>query len=390
MNSLILASAGCGSRMKAGINKLFLEFGGHPLIYYTLSHVFASKLLSELIIVARPEEYAFFENILKAIPHSIPVRFAPGGEERIDSIVNGMRQIAEKSRKVLIHDGARPLVDGKVIDQAFSSITEESPAVAVCIPSVDTIKQSDGNHIISTLDRNRIYRAQTPQGGFTSLYRKALCSLKSREGITDDASVFEKYGVPVKIIPGKEKFFKVTCPEDRKKLEGALETSMMPIRIGQGYDIHQIAEDRPLILGGVRISEKNGLLGHSDADALVHAIMDSILGAAGLPDIGHFFPDDDPKFLGADSLKLLRYVGEKADEAGYSVGNLDSTIIAERPKMAPHIHKMKENIAEALHIELNQVNIKATTNENLGPIGKGLGIAALASVILFRRNSNGE
>lgn len=390
MNSLILAAAGCGSRMKASVNKLFLEFGGHPLIYYTLSHVFTSKLLSELVIVARPEEYAFFERILKTIPHSIPVRFAPGGKERIDSIENGMQQIDKKSRKVLIHDGARPLVDGQVIDQAFSSITEESPAVAVCIPSIDTIKQSDGDHIISTLDRNRIYRAQTPQGGFTFLYRKALSALKSREGITDDASVFEKYGVPVKIILGKEEFFKVTSPEDGKKLEGALKKAMMPIRIGQGYDIHRIAEDRPLILGGVRISEKNGLLGHSDADALVHAIMDSILGAAGLPDIGHFFPDDDPKFLGADSLKLLRYVGEKADEAGYSVGNLDSTIIAERPKMAPHIHKMKENIAEALHIELNQVNIKATTNENLGPIGKGLGIAALASVILFRRNSNGE
>lgn len=390
MNSLILAAAGCGSRMKAGINKLFLEFGGHPLIYYTLSNVFTSRLLSELIIVARPEEYAFFKNILKIIPHSIPVRFAPGGEERIDSIVNGMQKIDEKSRKVLIHDGARPMVDGQVIDLAFSSITEESPAVAVCIPSVDTIKQTDGGRIISTLDRNHIYRAQTPQGGFTFLYRRALGSLKNREGITDDASVFEKYGVPVKIIPGREEFFKVTSPEDRKKLEGALKLAMMPIRIGQGYDIHRIAEDRPLILGGVRISEKNGLLGHSDADALAHAIMDSILGAAGLPDIGHFFPDDDPKFLGADSMKLLRYVGEKAEEEGYSVGNLDSTIIAEKPKMAPHIHKMRENIAEALHIELNQVNIKATTNENLGPIGKGLGIAALASVILFRRNSNGE
>lgn len=390
MNSLILAAAGCGNRMKAGTNKLLLQFHGHPLIYYTLSNIFKSKTLSELIIVAKPEEYAVLEEIVSSVPHEIPVRFAPGGQERIDSVENGLREVDAQSQKVLIHDGARPLVDGGTIDAAFSAITDRTPAVAVCISSVDTIKSVKKGHILSTLDRAMIYRAQTPQGGFTALYREALNSLKSHEGITDDSSVFEKYGIPVRIIPGKEEFFKVTRPEDGEKLKQMLKGSALPFRIGQGYDIHQIAEDRPLILGGVRISEKNGLLGHSDADALVHAMMDAILGAAGLPDIGHFFPDTDPQFLGADSLKLLQRVGQEIEKAGYVVGNLDSTIIAERPKMAPHIPAMKENIAEALHIDVNRVNIKATTNEKLGSVGSGLGIAAMASVILFRRNSNGE
>ena len=158
------------------------------------------------------------------------------------------------------------------------------------------------------------------------------------------------------------------------------------IRIGQGYDIHRFDKSKPLYLGGIKLSDKDGLLGHSDADVLIHAIMDALLGAAGLPDIGHIFPDTNPMYKGVCSLNLLEKVRDMIFEAGYQVGNIDTTVLAEKPRIASHIEKMKETIADVLNLNLEQVNIKATTNEKIGAIGREEGIAAMASVILHRRN----
>ena len=175
-------------------------------------------------------------------------------------------------------------------------------------------------------------------------------ALSSEEGITDDASILEKAGVPVTVLPGKEQFFKVTTPGDWSRFTKMIEKEGLPFRIGQGYDIHRYDESRPLMLGGVEIAKTGGLLGHSDADVLLHAIMDALLGAAGLPD-----------------------------------GNIDSTVIAEKPKLAPHIAEMKASIAHLLGISENQVGVKATTNEKLGAVGRREGMAALASVIIYRK-----
>ena len=385
MNSLILVAAGMGSRMGASVNKLLLEHDGRSLISYTLSHVLESRRLEELILVVKDEERTFFEEILKTLSPKIPVKLAPGGKTRLESVRHGLDFLHADSEKVLVHDGARPFVDGATIDRAFDTLTAETPAVVVAIPCVDTIKEVEGAQISRTLDRSRLYRAQTPQGALTPLLQRAMASLTSEEGITDDASVLERAGVPVKVLPGKEDFFKVTTPGDWKRFIDMTEKKELPFRIGQGYDIHRYDESRPLMLGGVRIAEKGGLLGHSDADVLLHAIMDALLGAAGLRDIGYYFPDTDERFAGADSKKLLIHVKQLLEEEGYAIGNIDSTVIAEKPKLAPHISAMKESIAAALEISPSQVGVKATTNEKLGTIGRKEGMAAMASVLICKQ-----
>ena len=385
MNSLILVAAGMGSRMGASVNKLLLEHDGRSLISYTLSHVLESRRLQELILVVKDEERAFFEEILKTVSPKIPVKLAPGGKTRLESVRHGLTFLHADSEKVLVHDGARPFVDGGTIDRAFDTLTAETPAVVVAIPCVDTIKEVEGSQVSCTLDRSRLHRAQTPQGALTPLLKRAMASLTSEEGITDDASVLERAGVPVKVLPGKEDFFKVTTPGDWKRFIDMTEKKELPFRIGQGYDIHRYDESRPLLLGGVRIAETGGLLGHSDADVLLHAIMDALLGAAGLRDIGYYFPDTDERFAGADSQKLLIHVKQLLEEEGYAIGNIDSTVIAEKPKLAPHISAMKESIAAALEISPSQVGVKATTNEKLGTIGRKEGMAAMASVLICKQ-----
>ena len=223
MNSLILVAAGQGSRMGAPVNKLLLKHRGHSLISYTLRHVFQSRFLEELIIVARVEEQPLFADILKGIEHHIPVRFAPGGATRTQSVKNGLSCLSKDSEKVLVHDGARPFVDGKTIDDAFAAISEAHPAVVVGIPCVDTIKEVDGELVQGTLDRSRLFRAQTPQGAFSKLLKASMEALSSEEGITDDASILEKAGVPVTVLPGKEQFFKVTTPGDWSRFTKMIE-----------------------------------------------------------------------------------------------------------------------------------------------------------------------
>lgn len=384
MNSLILVAAGQGSRMGQPVNKLLLKHRGRTLVSYTLQNVLSSRTLSELILVVREEEKSIFQKMVDGIAHHIPVRFASGGATRVESVRNGVAVLSPTSEKVLIHDGARPFVTGEVIDQAFASLTESHPAVAVGIPCVDTIKVVEDQTILSTPDRSRLYRAQTPQGAFTPLFRQAMEGLTSIEGITDDASILEKAGVPVKVVPGNEDFFKVTTPADWSRFVQMIEKEGLPFRIGQGYDIHRYDESRPLMLGGVRIAETGGLLGHSDADVLLHAIMDALLGAAGLPDIGHYFPDTDERFAGADSKKLLLEVKRILEDKGYRVGNIDSTVIAEKPKLAPFISAIKKSVASLLGITEEQVGVKATTNEKLGAVGRKEGMAAMASVIIYR------
>lgn len=384
-NSLILVAAGSGRRMGAEKNKLLLVCEGHPVIYYTLKNILASKLLTELIIVTKAEERAIFERIASSIPHKVKILFADGGDERSDSVRNGLNRVSADSEKVLIHDGARPLVDGETIDQGFKLLSKEIPAVMVGIPSSDTVKEVENGLVIGTLDRSRLYRAQTPQGALTSIFKKAMCALSGKNYFTDDASIIESLGIPVRLISGKEQFFKVTTPEDLERLGQTLRGNVCPFRIGQGYDIHKFDINRPLYLGGIRISDTGGLKGHSDADVLLHAIMDALLGACGLYDIGHYFPDTDDKFANADSAELLAEVKKIIEQHGYQIGNIDSTVIAEKPKLASYISVIKERIADILDIQPSSIGIKATTNETLGPVGRKEGIVAIASAIVFRR-----
>ncbi len=387
MNSLILVAAGEGRRFGAAGNKLLAEVGGRPLIEMTLHHVMQSSFLDEVILVTTPEERDIFSDIVHRVAGGIPVHFADGGRTRMESVAKGLGAISEKAEIVLVHDGARPGVTGADFDRLISVISKETPAALFALDCVDTIKETDETgRVTRTPCRERLKRAQTPQGARANIFRDCMArALSEHWDVTDDASLLEKCGVPVLCLPGREEFFKVTFPEDAKRIEKTEAGSSPPFRVGQGYDIHRFAADRPLVLGGVKIRETDGLLGHSDADVLIHAVMDALLGAAGLPDIGHWFPDTDARFAGVSSLALLERVRETIEKAGYSVGNLDVTVLAEAPKLAPHKEKMKENLANALQISPRQISVKATTNETLGAIGRREGIAAMAVALLFQK-----
>ncbi len=387
MNSLILVAAGEGRRFGAAGNKLLAEVGGRPLIEMTLHHVMQSSFLDEVILVTTPEERDIFSDIVHRVAGGIPVHFADGGRTRMESVAKGLGAVSEKAEIVLVHDGARPGVTGADFDRLISVISEETPAALFALDCVDTIKETDETgRVTRTPCRERLKRAQTPQGARANIFRDCMArALSEHWDVTDDASLLEKCGVPVLCLPGREEFFKVTFPEDAKRIEKTEAGSSPPFRVGQGYDIHRFAPDRPLVLGGVKIRETDGLLGHSDADVLIHAVMDALLGAAGLPDIGHWFPDTDARFAGVSSLALLERVRETIEKAGHSVGNLDVTVLAEAPKLAPHKEKMKENLANALQISPRQISVKATTNETLGAIGRREGIAAMAVALLFQK-----
>lgn len=385
MNSLILVCGGSGTRMKKPVNKLLLDVYGYPIIWYTLKNIFSSNLLDELVLVCKDTEKEVFRNIVSSFMSNVPLRIASGGDTRFQSVRHGLEMLSPDSEKVLVHDGARPFVTGDCIDTAFKTITDKTPAICTAIPCVDTIKEHIPGRAVRTLDRARLFRAQTPQGGLTSLYRKCVAAIGDENGLTDDSSVFEKSGVPVFLIPGEECFFKITTPDDLGRFASMTIDNECAFRIGEAYDIHQLSPKRPLIIGGVHIRDTGGLLGHSDADVLVHAIMDALLGAAALPDIGHFFPDTDPVWEGADSIQLLAHVRDIIDRNGYSIGNVDSTIIAEAPKMSPYIEAMRKCIADTLRVSPGQVNVKATTNEKLDSVGNKKGIAATASVLIRRK-----
>ena len=386
MNSLILVAAGKGTRMNAAKNKLFLEYQGYPLIYYTLKNIQKSRLLSELIVVASKEELSIFLPLVESLNFKIPVKFASGGARRIDSVRNGLAQVSDRSEKVLVHDGARPFVDGEIIDLAFISIDSRHPAVMVGIPCVDTMKAVSYDTIVKTLDRSNLIWAQTPQGAYTDIFQKAVSALENDSTITDDASILENAGIKVSVVPGKESYFKVTTPEDWDRFKTMMNKDNAFCRIGQGYDIHQMDESSPLVIGGVKIRDHHGLKGHSDADVLIHAIIDALLGAAGLRDIGYYFPDTDDRYKGISSLKLLENVGKMITESGFLIGNIDTTVIAEKPKLAGYIDTMKANIAGVLDIPVSKLGIKAKTNEKLDAAGREEGIASFASAILFRRD----
>lgn len=291
----------------------------------------------------------------------------------------------EDTQLVAIHDGARPLVSPDIIERTLEEAWK-SGAAAAGIRVKDTVKVvGDGGMIEGTVDRTRLWQVQTPQTFRYPLILEAHREAEARGWeCTDDASLIERTGGKVAMVPGSPRNLKITEPEDMALAEKILGGTGH--RTGTGYDAHRLTEGRKLILGGVDIPYEKGLLGHSDADVLTHAVMDALLGAAGLGDIGQWFPDNDPAYEGISSLALLGRVGEAVAQAGYAIANIDGTVIAQAPRLAAHIPRMRAHIAEVLGIEESQVNVKATTTEGMGFTGRGEGIAAQAAAALYRRD----
>lgn len=373
----IIVAAGNSSRMKEIGNKQLLPIFGVPVLIRTLRAFEAAKSIDKIIVVTHRDILEEVSSLVKKYAITKLFSVTEGGATRQASVLNGLIAAAG-AEFVAIHDGARPFIKPEKIDEAAEFAKENGSAV-LAIPLSDTAKEIDENQVIKrTPDRNALRLVQTPQIFPLSVLKEAYAKAE-KDGFcgTDDSSLVERLGKDVKTIFGDFDNIKITTPEDVLRAEAILKGAT-PMKIGFGYDVHAFCENRPLILGGVQIPHETGLLGHSDADVLIHAAMDALLGAAALGDIGKLFPDTSDEFSGIDSRVLLRRVKEVLREHGFSVNNLDITVAAQSPKLAPYIEKMRENISLDLEIPLSAVSVKATTTEHLGFEGRKEGISAYA------------
>ncbi len=383
----LIPAAGRAARFntdgRAGGNKVFAPIAGRSLLRWTVEAFAAHAEIDGILVVATSGEVVRCRAALDGVEKLLAI--IPGGETRQASVAIGLFTLGGAADDlVLVHDGARPLVTPEVITRCLDGAREFGNAVAA-LPLSDTLKAVDEQQTVQrTVDREGLWAVQTPQAfRLATLFEAHVAARAQGWTGTDEASLVEKFSEePVHLVLGAPSNFKVTRPDDLRLAEAVLRSRLEgPVgqtRIGFGYDIHPLALGRRLVLGGVEIPSPRGLDGHSDADVLLHALCDALLGAAGLPDIGNLFPNTDPAYKGISSLHLLRQVWERLNLAGYEVGNVDLTLIAETPKIAPHVPQMRALIAQTLHIEPARVGIKATTNEGLGSLGRGEGIAAHA------------
>ena len=375
---VVLAAGGSGSRMGASVNKVLLPLSGQTVLCRSLR--LFEGLIDGMALVCRPEDEADVREEVERACVTYSLSLVPGGATRQASVLNGLRALrASPQDQVLIHDAARCMTPRPLIQELIRFVRESGPCVPG-LPVVNTVKVCDPDHrIVSTPDRSVLFEVQTPQafpyGLLLSCYEKA-----EAEGVqaTDDASLLEYYGLPVRIFPGSRRNFKITEKEDLLIAKAMLANDAAPFRVGMGYDVHRLVENRRLILCGIEIPHATGLLGHSDADVALHALMDAMLGAAALGDIGKHFPDTSADFEGISSLLLLKKVNQLLQDAGFALVNADVTIIAQRPKLAAYIPAMREKIAETLACDISQISVKATTTEKLGFEGREEGIAAQA------------
>jgi 2-C-methyl-D-erythritol 4-phosphate cytidylyltransferase / 2-C-methyl-D-erythritol 2,4-cyclodiphosphate synthase len=405
----IVAAGGKGRRFGAATPKQLLVLAGRTVLDRSVSAFLAHPRVSEVIVVLPPT----LANTPPMSPiTSKPVRVVAGGARRQDSVANGFDATPNSADIVVIHDAARPLVDAATIDRAIDAAASYGAAIAA-VPARDTVKVADpvvdgcAPRIANTIDRERVWLAQTPQAFRLGVLADAV--RKGREGATgtDEAMLAEQAGHEVRLVHGEANNVKITTPEDLAYAEHLLGESSpllrgggvaphagderFPVntstpavmRIGVGYDSHRLVAGRPFILGGVAIPHGLGLSGHSDADALCHAITDAILGAAALGDIGRHFPDTDPRWKNANSVDLLRQAAALVHAAGFRVGNVDAVVVAEHPKLAPYADQIRGNLAMALDAPIDAVSIKGKTNEGMGEPGRGEGIVVHAVALLL-------
>lgn len=367
-NTVAAVIVAAGSSVRMGFDKLLAQVHGRAVVLHTVAAFAACEAMDEIILVTGKNRSAI-EQLLP--PLSKPVTVVDGGATRADSVRCGVQ--ATQADYIAIHDAARPFVSQDVILRTLKAAVQ-CGAAAPAVPVKDTIKQAGEDGIITATPlRSTLYAVQTPQIFAAEVYRNAMNKVQDNT-VTDDCSVVEQAGGTVQLVQGDYANYKITTQEDLRE-----ERAM---RIGHGYDVHKLTPGRKLILGGVDIPHTQGLLGHSDADVLVHAVMDALLGAAALGDIGQHFPDTDAQYKGADSIALLRCVALLLQQSGYTVQNIDATVLAQAPKLAPHIPSMRQNIAAALGIAVQCVSVKATTEEGLGFTGEKQGIAAHCVALL--------
>lgn len=370
----VVVAAGQGLRAGQPLPKQFAPWRGKPVLRHSVEALLAAG--ANPVIVAIPE--GADEVARTTLVGLDRIHFVTGGATRQQSVRNALDMLGDTAQ-VLIHDAARPVIPQSVILRLLTALETNEGAIPV-LPVVDSLAFDRDGRMDGNADRNALRRVQTPQA---FRFVDILAAHRAWTGAPtagDDAQVLRAHGGNVALVAGDEALRKLTFAED-------FMTDMPAIRMGMGYDVHRLADGEELWLGGVRIPHDRGLAGHSDADVALHAIVDALLGAVAAGDIGAHFPPSDPQWKGADSGQFLIHAARLVAEAGYTVGNIDLTIICEAPKIGPHRETMRRRIAELLATDVERISVKATTTERLGFAGRGEGIAAQAVATVVKQVS---
>ncbi len=390
----LVPAAGGGSRFGGALPKQYADLGGRPLLERTIDALVGALDLDVVFVALAPDDELFAERTRQR--RNVEPLFC-GGATRADTVANALTALAGRCDDddwLLVHDAARPCVPAAALHRLVAELADDPVGGLLAIPVADTLKREDREipaRVLRTEDRAGLWQAQTPQmfryGVLRRGVRAAGCARGHRRSAGGRSA--RRDGCLYGAVAGRGQHGEHQGDLSRRSRACGGRTRApggraMNVRIGNGFDVHALVAGRQLVLGGVTIPFERGLAGHSDADVLLHAICDAILGALALGDIGTHFPDTDPRWKDADSRVLLRQVASLASARGWQIGNVDATVIAQAPRLAPHVPAMRANIAADLGCELGLVSVKATTTEHLGFAGRGEGIAALATALLLR------
>jgi len=363
----LIVAAGSGSRMGGEIPKQFRRLAGVPVLRRAVQSFLNHPRVDAVRVVIAADQEEAAAQALAGLAVAAPII---GGKERADSVRAGLEAI--DGGIVLIHDAARPFCPPEVIDRLLDALDHADGAVPV-LPVADTLAKGD-RELRGTVSRHNMLRVQTPQAFHVEDLLYALDEAGSSSA-TDESTVLQNAGLKVATVAGDENLHKLTSARDWERAEMML-ASQMIVRTGMGFDVHSFEGPGPLIMGGITIPHEQGLAGHSDADVVLHALTDALLGAAALGDIGQHFPPSDPQWKGASSDRFLRHAIDLITARGGIIDHLDCTVICEAPKVGPHRAAIQARVAEVCGLRLDQVSIKATTTERLGFTGRGEGIAS--------------
>ncbi len=378
------------------VPKQFYGLAGAPVLVHTVRAVSQVAEVGDIVLVVPGEHCGWAEELVAEYSLDKVRGVVAGGRRRQDSVQAGLETVPPSTGLVVVHDGVRPCITPELIGRCIA-VARDTGAAMAAVPVKDTLKSVSRDHrVTGTVDREPLWQAQTPQVVRADLLRQAFVEA-NRLGVTctDEAALLELIGVFMTVVPGSEKNIKITRPDDLRLAEAFMDKnradfSPCALRVGHGFDVHRLVEGRSLVLGGVSIPHSLGLLGHSDADVLTHALCDALLGAMGQGDIGRHFPDTDDKYRGINSLYLLEKVVSLASAEGFALVNADITVMAERPRLSGYIPEMEKRLAAVCRVAPEVINCKATTTEKLGFVGREEGIAAQAVVLLVQEKKGGQ
>ncbi|MBL8831304.1 MAG: bifunctional 2-C-methyl-D-erythritol 4-phosphate cytidylyltransferase/2-C-methyl-D-erythritol 2,4-cyclodiphosphate synthase [Rhodospirillales bacterium] len=371
----LVVAAGRGTRLGGLIPKQYRELAGAPLLRRSLATLARHSRIDSVRVVRNPDDAELYAAAADGLGLLDPV---DGGAERQDSVRAGLESLAGLApANVLIHDGARPFVDAGLVDRLIVALEGSAGAIAA-VPVVDTLWREDDGNAGAVVPREGLWRAQTPQA---FRYRDILEAHRRATGekLTDDAAVLRAAGGSVRLVAASERNFKVTTEDDLARAQREAFLDRADIRVGSGYDVHRLGPGDGVWLCGIKVPHDAALVGHSDADVAIHALVDALLGAIGEGDIGAHFPPSDMRWKGTTSDRFLRHAADLVAARGGAIRHADVTIVCERPKVGPHRPAMRARLAEILGIDVARVSVKATTTEGLGFTGRGEGIAAQAT-----------